>query len=435
LNVLVLLVLIGFLIYIVSVFSVEEEKEDVLECIDVNSGLSFVYDACYDAFTKNILLEVRRGQDYYILRNLKFSFFDFSQQAYILDDVPDIGGVKAYKISAEKNPVNIEVVLGIVKDFSAPICSEPRRIFVKYCPEGVSQDGIEVSISPFEESKIEDFIEVEKYTRGVSDILYLDLVEKERIWKSKCDSKWNCGDWESCEEGIQKRECKDSKECFIPTDIPDTVKYCDGTCEERWECEWNKCSGGFTTPVCKDINSCGTKFNIPNPLKCYVESECTPNIICGEWSTCEVDYNFLSLISGAVISNLYGDKSRVCRDLNECIDDVNEVEICSTGVDIYTRRINKCGGSFIGIYDRLDNKLIASLQEGEEDNPFLNINLDNMLESKYCLYCFDGIKSGDEEKVDCGGSCKLCSDKYRRVDFEKKSFGELILDWIKKSIT
>lgn len=436
LNVLVLLVLIGFLVYIISIFSEEGDGDGlVLECIDVNNVVSFIYDACYDAFTKNILLEVRRGQDYYNLRNFKFSFFDFSQQSYILDDIPVVGGVKAYKIPSEKNPGNMEVILGVVKDFSAPICGEPRRIFVKYCPDGISEDGISVTISPFEESKVEDFVEIVKYSREDSDILSLDLVEKERIWKSKCESRWECSAWESCVDGFQRRTCDDLKECFIPTGSPETVRNCDGTCTEKWECEWGKCSAGFTKPVCKDKNRCGTKFDLPGPLKCAVgRNKCVPDITCGVWTECAVDYNFLDLVGG-VISELDGLKSRVCRDQNQCGIDINEVRSCSIGVDVYTKRIDKCGSSYIGVYDRLDNRLIASVEEGTDDNPYLNINLDTELDSQYCPYCFDGIKSGDEEKVDCGGSCKSCSEKYKKISFSKKGFWDLIGDWIKRSIT
>ena len=434
LNVLVLIVLMGFLIYLVSVFSDDGEKEIVLECIDVNNVASFIYDACYDAYTKNILLEVRRGTDYYNLRNFKFSFFDFSQQSYILEDVPVVGGVKAYKIPAEKNPENIDVILGVVKDFSAPICVNPRKIFVKYCPDGISENGIDVSISPFKETEVDDFVDVVKYSRESSDVLSLDLVEKERIWKSQCESRWDCSSWEACEDGVQKRECNDLKECFIPTDLPETVRSCDGSCEENWECEWSKCSGGLTTPTCRDLNSCGTEFDVPVPLECGGRNSCTPDIECSEWSECNVDYNFLDLVGGAV-TNLEGSKSRVCRDLNKCGLDTNEVRSCSVGVDVYTKRIDKCGSSYIGVYDRLDNSLIASVEEGTENNPFLNINLDTELDSQYCPYCFDGVKSGDEEKVDCGGSCKACSEKYKKIEFKKEGFWDSLGNWVKKAIT
>jgi hypothetical protein len=65
----------------------------------------------------------------------------------------------------------------------------------------------------------------------------------------------------------------------------------------------------------------------------------------------------------------------------------------------------------------------------------LNINLDDGGESPYCDYCFDGKKSGDEEGIDCGGGCEACADKYRRVDFRKKTIFTRFSNWIKKMLT
>jgi hypothetical protein len=121
--------------------------------------------------------------------------------------------------------------------------------------------------------------------------------------------------------------------------------------------------------------------------------------------------------------------------LNDCGIDVFEVKSCSVGINVYTKRVDKCGSSYIGVYDRLDNELIASFEEGGKDNPFLNINLDTELDSPYCSYCSDGVKSGDEEGVDCGGSCRSCLDRYKSVVFKKKGFLSLIEDWIKRAIT
>ena len=79
-----------------------------------------------------------------------------------------------------------------------------------------------------------------------------------------------------------------------------------------------------------------------------------------------------------------------------------EVRECSIGVDIYTKRFSKCGEDFIGVYNRLDNDLIARITEGTDENPYLNINLDDNRDDSYCDYCFDGKQNGDEDGVDCG---------------------------------
>ena len=434
LNVIVLIVVVLSLVWIVWNFSFSETVLPQEECVDVNKVASFVYDACYDAYSKNIFLEVKRSLDSYKINALDVSFFDFKEQTYSLTDVPNTKDVRAYKISAEKNPQNIDVSLDIVKDFSAPICEEPRSIFVRYCPLGIQEESVNVSISPLDGVGIEDFIEIQKAPRQDSDVLGLSLVDKEKIWKSKCESRWECGSWEACENGVQKRTCEDVKDCFIPTDVPNTVQRCDGKCVENWECEWSACKNGFTIPSCKDLNRCGTSYDIPEKLECGIDRKCVPDIQCSEWSSCEVDYNFMDLVGGG-ISDLTGMKSRVCSDNNNCAEPQEEARECSVSIDIYTKKFSKCGEDFIGIYNRLDNVLIARISEGTDDAPYLNINLDDGKESLYCDYCFDGKMSGDEEGIDCGGSCEACVDKYQRVDFKKKTWLNNFSDWVKRVLT
>jgi hypothetical protein len=433
-NVIVLIIVTLSLGIMVFNFAYEPNQlESEEDCIDVNKVASFIYDSCYDAVTKTIFLEVHRSYDQYQLKGFEFSFFDFDDRVYDINDVPNTNDSRSYKIPAEKNPQNLNVRLNIRKDFSAPVCEEPRTLFVKYCPPGLQEEGVNVSISPLNGEDIEDFIEVAKSPSQDSDVFSLDLVDKERIWKSQCESKWDCAGWEPCEDGIRKRTCADKKDCFISTDMPSTAEYCEAGCQENWECEWSKCSSGFTTPTCKDLNKCGTKFTLPQKLECADGKGCIPDIGCDEWSECDVDYNFLDLVGGR-IDEIQGSKSRVCRDKSGCIADREETRSCSVGVDIYTKRFTKCGAEFIGIYDRLDNDLIARIEEGTSDNPYLNIRLDGG-DSIYCDYCFDGIQNGDEESVDCGGSCEDCSDKYRKVTFKKNTWWDDFTGWIKKMIT
>lgn len=428
-NIFILIVISLTLISVVWKFSFEESEIPPLKCVDVEDNVSFSYNACYDAYSKNILLEVQRGQDNYDIRALKISFFDIAERVYELDNVPDVKESELYRISADKNPGNIYAALDVGGDFLIPICDKPKKFFVDYCPS-VKKEGVDVSMTPLGGTSLDDFAKVGPLSRRDSDVLDLSLVEKEKLWESKCKSSWDCGEWESCVDGLQRRECSDYKNCFIPTDVPDAVKYCSDTCVENWECEWSVCKDGFTSPTCMDIGGCGTSYDIPHKLKCEDNAQCVPDIGCEEWSECAVDYNFLDLTEG-VVSNLRGIKSRYCVDKNSCVGSKKEAENCSVNVDIYTKKITRCGENFVGIYDGLNNNLIARVKEGYEFNPHLNIYLDEQQENDYCDYCFDGIMDGDEEGVDCGGSCESCSDRYRKVSFEKRGQLDNFVDWIK----
>ena len=65
----------------------------------------------------------------------------------------------------------------------------------------------------------------------------------------------------------------------------------------------------------------------------------------------------------------------------------------------------------------------------------MNIHLDDGRDSEFCDYCFDGVMDGDETGVDCGGSCQKCSEKFKRVDFEKRGWFDRFGDWFKRLIT
>jgi len=430
-NIIILILIILGLIYFIFRFALPEPEAEQEECVDVNNIASFVHNTCYDAYTKNIFMELKRSYDIYNIKSISISFFDLSEKFHKIKDIPSINQTKAYKIPAEKNPENINFELEIIKDFSSPICPEPRILFVKYCPPGTGKQTIEGEIKEGEDDK---YISIgEEPSRGESDALSVDLVEKERIWESKCQSKWQCSEWEGCIGGVQKRECKDINKCFIPTDIPDFTRFCEGVCIEKWECEWSDCIMGFTTPYCQDSNKCGTKYNIPQKLKCREKKEkCSPEISCTDWTECRADYNFIDLINRT--KEITGTKSRICEDKNSCSQTTYETKNCSLRTDIYTKRIRKCGVDYIGIYNRLTNELIAKIEQSKvTDRQYLNIQITTK-EQEECDYCLDGIKNGDEEQVDCGGSCKPCYEKQYIAPYKKPSLWSKFTDWFKKLV-
>jgi len=412
-NVVVFVVVVLVLAGIVRKYSFEESSFLGEECIEVNKISSFTYDACYDAYSKKIFLKIKRGQDSYDISSLDVSFFDFYEQSYNLDDVPLVSGADSYIISSGKNPQNMEIVLN-AENVRGVVCEEPRIIFVKYCPVVNNSKSGSGKVSPLNGEDIEDYIEVGDSLDGVadSDIFSTSLINSQRIWESRCKSRWECGEWSFCDaEGVQGRDCEDLQNCFVSTDAPLTVQYCDDQCSENWECEWSDCRGGFTVPKCRDLNKCGTKENLPFRIDCRGADECTPAVNCGEWSDCEISYSFLDLVGGSV-NNLDGVKSRLCVDSNSCVKPSYELASCFLGVDVYTDKFVKCGREFVGIYNLLNNELIARIDDGTMDNPHLNIYFEDGEERLYCDYCFDGKMNGDEQAVDCGGSCESCASRY-----------------------
>lgn len=385
-----------------------ETDKPVESCVDIGRLEFFEYEACYDAYSERIFLKASREKKNYDVRGLDVHFVDLSSQSFSLKDVPGAGETRAYKLDAKKNPGNIDVKLDVVRNFEGSVCAGVS-VPVSYCPSGTGGgEGVGVSISPIDGIEIKDFIEVVDVSDADSDIVFVDLVDKEKIWSSTCKSNWDCEVWESCVDGVRRRYCKDLANCAIPTDSPVRAERCDGTCEENWNCQWKECKDGFSVPECVDNNKCGTTYNIPKKLPCSGSSNCVPNVVCGKWSECEVDYDFIDLVGADQVAQLDGGKSRVCVDKSGCAATFKEEVSCSMSVDIYTKRFQRCGEEYIGVYNVLDDSVLAILREGIKNKAALNIYFDDE-SSVYCDYCFDGSMNGDETGVDCGGSCKSCS--------------------------
>ena len=376
------------------------------DCVDVSKNEGFGYEACYDANSESIFFKVSRADENYKIEKIMIYFVDLVSQTYDLDNVPLAGEEKAYKLSAAKNPGNMDVRLEVGGDFIGSSCGGVS-VFVDYCPSNVNGEGVAASISPIKGVGIKDFIDVKDFPDFDSDVVVMDLADKEKIWESKCKSNWDCGEWEICEDDVQRRDCKDLNNCVIPTDSPTSVQGCDGTCVEKWECEWSACVDGESVPDCNDLNDCGTFYSLPEKLSCAERGKCVPDVVCSDWSVCEVDYDFLDLLWEIDVTEIEGARSRTCVDKEGCISTKKEEQVCSVSVDIYTERFEKCGESYVGVYDVLDDSTLAVLKEGSRDNFYLDIYFDDK-DGIHCDFCFDGVMNGDETGVDCGGSCKKC---------------------------
>lgn len=416
------MIIVSISIFIVlNSFSLERTVENE-KCIDVNRIAGFIYDVCYDSYTKNIIMLVKRNSRDYKLNSFDVSFSDIQEKSYTLR-YNVVNDSQLYRFYAEVNPQVIYVSLNVIGNFSKPICEPPRELDVRYCLTKSPGWGK----GSLNGSEVEDYILLDDpETKIYSD--FFNISEKETAWRRLCESEWECSEWESCEGSLQRRNCEDNNQCFIPTYLPETVRPCNLGCIESWDCDWSDCINGFTTPTCRDENDCGSTYLLPPNVSCSFETECRPFLQCDEWSSCETDYNLLDL--NGKVDYTKGIKSRICRDLSFCVEPIKQVENCSRGIDIYTKQFTKCGVKFIGIYNRLNNKLIARIDEGTENESILNIHLDDSEDNLYCDHCFNGIKDGDEENTDCGGSCEDCSAKYRETTFKKDTWWNNFSDWI-----
>lgn len=433
-NTLFLIIIILTLLYIVfqNFFSqdIKELNEQKEQCLDINNMASISYDVCYDAFTKKIYLEIIRTQDTYKINRINISFYDNYFKNININQIPSLDSTKRYQIAADKNPQTLKLNIDVQKDFSSPVCKPPRTINVKYCEAGSQKEDVEVNFKGSEtKSKFSGYEEIDSTNKEGQDILSKELVGSEKIWETACQPDWQCTSWERCEDGVQKRDCTDKNECPVPLNRPDLTRICTGECQEKWSCEWSECKNGFSVPSCTDENNCGTKNSYPEKVRCKSkETTCNPEIQCNEWTECKVDYNFYDLIEG--VEKINGIRSRVCKDTNNCVKPQYQTEKCSVSIDIYTKEFEKCGKTYVGIYNKLTEELIGRIEKGEINaKPYLNVYLaqDEFDESPYCDYCFNNKQDADETDVDCGGSCMPCSEK---PPIPEKSIFKKLIEWL-----
>ncbi|MFH1238244.1 MAG: hypothetical protein V1491_02290 [archaeon] len=346
----VFLVLLSFIIIVLTLTYLPTIGE---ECIEANLLTNIKYEGCYDISTKSIFLSIDR-QDNYEINSISSSFIDNEEKEFKITNLPEHNQIKTYQFNALKDPKIVYISLDIPNIIN---CEEPKIVILKECSS--EKQNISSSISSTEPFNL--FEEMQGKPFQESDLLLENLVDRERVWTTICQSEWVCQDWEECEEDIQRRECLDKNNCFIPTENPLFTKTCGYRCRENWICKWSSCLNGFTNPTCTDIYNCGTEFTKPGIISCKEPGECIPDIKCTPWSKCEIDYNFEDLTIKTETIN--GTKIRLCEDKNSCTDLTYEVGRCSITVDIEARKKVVQNTLFIEIYNKLTNKIVAIIKD------------------------------------------------------------------------
>lgn len=415
-------ILFFLLINIFFIYYSYKEKSEIKTCIDINNMDLFEYDACYDAFSGNIFFELKTLDTSYNVNQIDIQFFDFFDKSYSIKNLPRIGQSSSLKIPAKRNPLTLKLFL-ISENINS--CSSPRYFSLNYCPAELSSGERNITLNLINNVSLNDFSDLEN--SNPSDNLDSGFVNFEKVWESICEPNWVCEEWGECIDGSQRRECVDEKNCSFRINLPSRIRQCNQSCTEKWICTWSKCVDGFSTPTCIDENNCGTEINRPQKIPC--NKECIPKIQCTNWSMCNVNYDFLTLSNNEYSYN--GIQTRTCIDTNKCLNPTIEQKNCSLVMDVFSQPYTKCGREYIGIYNKLNNELIASIEKGSLNEPFLNIDLSNKQTKRYCDHCFDGIKNGDETEIDCGGSCLSCTERIVISDYGITLFGRIIDGFLK----
>lgn len=396
------LLLIGCIVFL----SLRDKDDNISEYVCTNNPIldNIETAGCYDAFSGNIYVQIYyENSNIAPTGNIRASFFDYMNRDYLITSKNKTNNSYLYEIKATRKPLDLTLIF---EDFSSVIyCTNNKTITINYCSNFTSSK-VNATLTLITNESISNFVPVNDYS--VSDYISSTLLDKDQVWSAICISSWKCSSWERCVNGLQKRKCTDINKCLVPVNIPRYERYCNGSCQEEWVCDWSTCIDGYSTPACRDLNECGTEHDKPSRIIC--DKKCTPNIRCGAWTNCSIDYSFESLSS---LSNgmMDGKETRTCVDTNNCINNYIESSECSTSVDIYVREFTKCGEKYVGVYSLLDNSLLASFSKSSKESSAINIDFSSNIQKQHCPYCYDNVLDGDETDVDCGGSCEKCVEK------------------------
>ncbi len=240
---------------------------------------------------------------------------------------------------------------------------------------------------------------------------------------ASCTPSFVCSPISACANGIRELKCEDIK-CGLSTKVE--IAECNlDICISNYNCtEWSSCFNGNVERKCIDLNNCGREEDKPEEIAACgagislaPDEFCTPNINCGEFSECQYFDEVRGIFEGDV--RVYGVKERSCTDLNNCINNFVEKIPCESLIklEFVSEEIiptfspqdeftEECKNNVLTLY--LDNKPVSHIDIDSwiEDRKFNTQFVQD--KGAYCSYCYNAIKDGDEEGIDCGGSCKDC---------------------------
>jgi hypothetical protein len=218
---------------------------------------------------------------------------------------------------------------------------------------------------------------------------------------STCTESWTCVDWATCTEGNQTRTCTDANSCGTTTSKPSESQTCTVACAESWTCgDWATCSSNSQTRTCTDANSCGTTTSKPSESQtCTVA--CAESWTCGNWSDCA-----------------NGNQTRTCTDANSCGTTTSKpiiIDSCVSAVTTTTQTTDTTSITCIPNWQCGDWQECVSGNQARACTDTNNCGTQDGIPStsQACTVpivetCSDKIKNQDETGIDCGGVCKKC---------------------------
>jgi hypothetical protein len=274
----------------------------------------------------------------------------------------------------------------------------------------------------------------------------------------QCDGTWTCGDWGTCTDSNQTRECtsNDSLNCTSPISEVQSCVSENISCVENWTCsDWTNCTNLNQTRTCTDSASCGTTTNKPVEIQSCVSENttvCTEDIAYSAWSSCSNGNKARTVTNTSSCGNITttttenqtctvactenwtcinwstcssGNQTRTCTDSASCGTTTNKPSIrqpCTSATTTSTTTTTTTTPVTAEVTQTCTpSPQCGDWQECIEGNQIRvctdtnNCNPGEVAstESQACTVpiietCSDKIKNQDETGIDCGGKCKKC---------------------------
>jgi hypothetical protein len=159
--------------------------------------------------------------------------------------------------------------------------------------------------------------------------------------------------------------------------------------------------------MCSD-KECNARDITERKLCENLSSTCQPNVKCDFFGPCTFLEEATDIFLGKI--QFRGIKERVCHDLNKCIPDFTEQASCVENYSLKLKPKTECGEDYLFMVDPVSDRPIAKIKLASWENNRLDIVFVQDY-SAYCPSCYNGKKDENEEKIDCGGSCKPCAQE------------------------